>query len=32
MNVDNLPEGVNDDDDWDFDGALRGESVQRIDV
>lgn len=29
QNIDNLPEGVDDDDDWYFDGAVSGDSVQR---
>lgn len=31
-NVDNLLEGVDDEDDRDLDGAIDGESVQRVDV
>lgn len=27
-----LPKGVEDDDDWDFDGAIDGESAQDVDI
>lgn len=31
-NIDNLPKGVDDDDDCDFDGVVGGDSAQRVSV
>lgn len=31
-NVDNLPEDIDDDEDWNFDSATGGESVQHVGV
>lgn len=30
LNIENIPEGIDDDDDWDFDGAIVVETAQLV--
>lgn len=32
QNIDKIPEGVDDNDDWDFNGAIGGKSAQRVSI